>query len=225
MTTSCFSRLSLTKLYLATQQNKPGTLTKTSLALSHLHPQVFSFAHHEGKPAEWEFFLTAHASVTCCGGHTTFFFVQSSFWAAFNNLPVPERPIYLYHSVQHQSFPVGLGFKPALTPSPTWSSGWGLLGCWQISAERWLEGKPGLEFGPVHQVWLGRGPRAGRCWRGGLQAAWDSAVGLTVRELDQTIVRWRQQWECSGWTGAAGAEVEWRKQEGGTASPCAQLKK
>lgn len=28
---------------------------KTSVALSHLHPQVFSFAHHENQTAEWEF--------------------------------------------------------------------------------------------------------------------------------------------------------------------------
>lgn len=123
------------------------------------------------------------------------------------------------------SFPVGLRFKPALAPSPMWSSGWGLLGCWQISAERWSEGKPALEFGPVHQAWLGRGPRAGRCWPAGVRAARDSAVGPTVREQDQTIVRWRQQWECSGWTGEAGVGVEWRKQEGGTGSPCAQLRK
>lgn len=159
-----------------------------------------------------------HSFLFCSVLHLTKFCVQQSSSSCMANLPVLlcSTPVLL---------PVGPGFKPARTPSPMWSSGWGLLGCWQISAECWSEGKPALEFGPVHPAWLGGGPGAGRCWPAGVQTAWDSAAGPTIREQDQTIVHWRQQWECSGWTGAAGVEVEWRKQEGGTGSPCAQLKK
>lgn len=213
MTTSCFSRPGLQKLYLAMQRNKPSTLTKPlwpSLICTH---RSFPLLIMRIKQQSGSF-----SDCTCiCELHWWphyFLFCSVLVW-----------PIYLNHSVQQQSFPAGPGFKPALTPSPMWSSGWGLLGCWQISAGYWSEGKPVLESGPVHQVWLGRGPTAGRCWRAGVQAAWDSAVGPTVREQDQTIVHWMQQLECSGWTGAAGVEVEWRKQEDGTGSPCAQLKK
>lgn len=132
----------------------------------------------------------------------------------------------MWHSVQHQSSPVGLGFKPALSPSPTWSSGWVLLGCWLTSAERWSDGKPGVaparESGPVHRPWWGRGPGAGRCWQVEARAVLGHGVGSIGRELDRTIVRYRQQWGRSGWTGEVGVEEEWRRQGGGTGSPCGQ---
>lgn len=38
----------------ATKPANPQHPDDTSLALSHLHPQLFSFAHHEDKTAEWE---------------------------------------------------------------------------------------------------------------------------------------------------------------------------
>lgn len=128
------------------------------------------------------------------------------------------------HSSPVQSSPVELGFKPALTPSPTWSSGWVLLGCWLTSAERWSGAKPAAaparESGPVPRPWWGRGPGAGRCWQVEARAVQGPGVESAGREPDQTIVRCRRRWGCSGWTGEAGAEVEWRRQGGGTGSPC-----
>lgn len=226
-TTSCFLRPSLTNLYLATQLwTSPAPWQSLVGPFSFAPTGLFLYSSW-GENSKMAVSLTARASVNCRGGHFTFFFsfFLSSSWSTFNNPPVPVRPIYLYHSFQDQSFPVGLRFKPALAPSPMWSSGWVLLGCWQISAECWSEGIPAPESGPVHRAWPGRGPRAGRCWPAGAQAAWGFAAGPTDREQDPTTEHCTQQRGCTGWTGEAVAEVEWRKKEGGTGSPCAQLEK